>query len=419
MPRNESVIQVFVASPSDVKAEREALESVIQELNKIWSKKLRLRLDLNKWETDVYPGFGQDPQDVINRQIEDEYDIFIGILWGRIGTPTLRAESGTLEEFQRAYARHQEDPDSIDLMIYFKDAPIAPSKIDIEQLRKLQEFRSSLGEKGGLYWSFESLSNFESIIRSHLSLVAQRWTSKIASNYPNLALFDLISQQISTVESKEFEEDIELGIFDYYAALEEQAGCMETAMRLIGEATVDIGQQVQRRTDELLRLKGLTDRGAQKESEKVIKLAADDMNKYSSTLKNQLPKFSSSRDDVFESLSKALMLFRDFQTHENAEDGEDKYAALESQLLTLSEGISSAKEGIVHLKEAISSLPRVSSYFNKAKRNLVESLTNSLEEFDSTLDLIFNMQDTILQEKHEILDGIKGNAQDFTIHGTE
>lgn len=85
MPRSETIIGTFVASPSDVEEERTALESVVVELNKTWSKSLNLRLDLIKWETDVYPGFGQYPQDVINTQIGDEYDIFIAIFWGKIG----------------------------------------------------------------------------------------------------------------------------------------------------------------------------------------------------------------------------------------------------------------------------------------------------------------------------------------------
>lgn len=106
MPRNETVIGVFVASPSDVSEERKALESVVHELNKTWSKNLNLRLDLIKWETDIYPGFGEYSQDVINEQVNDEYDVFVAIFWGRSGTPTKIAESGTIEEFNRAYNKY-------------------------------------------------------------------------------------------------------------------------------------------------------------------------------------------------------------------------------------------------------------------------------------------------------------------------
>ena|SRR3989337_1199459 len=32
-------------------------------------------------ETHTYPGIGEDAQDVINKQIDDDYDIFIGLMW--------------------------------------------------------------------------------------------------------------------------------------------------------------------------------------------------------------------------------------------------------------------------------------------------------------------------------------------------
>ena len=48
MPRQEHVITVFVASPSDVSDERSKLEDVIRELNITWSRSLGIRLDLDK-----------------------------------------------------------------------------------------------------------------------------------------------------------------------------------------------------------------------------------------------------------------------------------------------------------------------------------------------------------------------------------
>jgi hypothetical protein len=102
MPRQKKVITIFVASPNDVVDERTKLEEVINELNITWSRNIGLRFDLVRWETHAFPGIGDDPQDVINEQIPDDYDIFIGIMWCRFGTPTGRAGSGTAEEFQRA-----------------------------------------------------------------------------------------------------------------------------------------------------------------------------------------------------------------------------------------------------------------------------------------------------------------------------
>ncbi len=117
MPRKEHIVSVFVASPGDVSDEREKLEEIINNLNIAWSKEQGVRFDLVKFETHSWPGFGEDAQAVINEQIPNDYDIFIGIMWNRFGTPTNRAGSGTEEEFLRAKKRHDENPGSVQILI--------------------------------------------------------------------------------------------------------------------------------------------------------------------------------------------------------------------------------------------------------------------------------------------------------------
>jgi hypothetical protein len=51
MTRTATVVQVFVASPSDVQEERDILEVLISELNGSWSKALGVRFELIRWET--------------------------------------------------------------------------------------------------------------------------------------------------------------------------------------------------------------------------------------------------------------------------------------------------------------------------------------------------------------------------------
>ena len=113
MAKTHTLLQVFVASPSDITDERTLLADVVAEFNKTWGNRNGVTLELLRWETDSRPGFGADAQEVINNQIGDEYDIFIGIMWGRFGSGTKRAESGTEEEFNRAYARLSDSPNSV------------------------------------------------------------------------------------------------------------------------------------------------------------------------------------------------------------------------------------------------------------------------------------------------------------------
>lgn len=95
-------LRVFVASPSDVAEERDVVSVVVAELRRILPQIRPVELEVIRWETHGWPDVGADAQDVINKEI-GEYDIFVGVMWRRFGTPTKRGESGTAEEFDRAY----------------------------------------------------------------------------------------------------------------------------------------------------------------------------------------------------------------------------------------------------------------------------------------------------------------------------
>lgn len=53
---------------------------VVKELNLTVGSEAGVRLELIRWETDAYPGFGSESQAVIDQQVGDDYDIFIGIV---------------------------------------------------------------------------------------------------------------------------------------------------------------------------------------------------------------------------------------------------------------------------------------------------------------------------------------------------
>src|SRR6266581_3527040 len=102
MQTSARVLNVFLASPSDVGDERLAAEAVISDLNKITGRRLGWNIHLDKWE-DTPPGFGR-PQDIINPAV-DTCDLFIGLLWQHWGLATGKYSSGFEEEFERARLR--------------------------------------------------------------------------------------------------------------------------------------------------------------------------------------------------------------------------------------------------------------------------------------------------------------------------
>jgi hypothetical protein len=380
MARQTLVLQVFVASPSDVAEERRLMEGVVAQLNQIWSATLGITYELVKWETNVRPTFATDPQAAINSQIGEDYDVFIGIFWGRLGTATPRATSGTIEEFEKALARRKANGKVPEIMLYFKDAAIPPSKINTEQLQKVLDFKDSLSDKGGLYSVFEDLNGFESSLRAHLSAVAQSFVSNMPFNSLGDKQKDVISQ---SEEYLDFEED-DYGYIDYFEIYEARQSDMVSAITVINEATIRIGEQLSQRTSEMVE-----SNKDPREAKRLVKRVADDMHSYAETMKNQIALLSAARENAFSALSNALALRKDFP-----QQNED-LPVLRSMLLVLINGTRTATDGMSGMREAANALPPISKEVNKAKRAVVYELDAFLSEVDSTRSTVTNLIESI------------------------
>lgn len=176
MPKTEQVLSIFLASPGDVSDERGRVDAFVDEWNNLWSGDLGVHLRLVRWETHAFPAVGADGQDVINTQIGEEYDVFLGIMWKRFGTPTGRAASGTVEEFERALGRYRTSGNP-QLMFYFKTAD-SDAGDDAAQLQAVQRFRIKLAKDGLLYWEFLSPEQFGQLVRVHLTRHIQNWAKR-------------------------------------------------------------------------------------------------------------------------------------------------------------------------------------------------------------------------------------------------
>jgi TPR repeat protein len=155
---------VFVASPSDVQSERDLLEGVVDEINEMADETGHI-LKLVRWEKDVRPGVGKDPQEVVSRRVRDA-DITIVVFWKRLGTPTNRASSGTVEEFQRAVAAALVDP-SREVFTYFKTALIHVHEDDLDQASRVKAFREAI-DATTLAFEFRTGAEFRNLVSRHL-----------------------------------------------------------------------------------------------------------------------------------------------------------------------------------------------------------------------------------------------------------
>jgi len=189
--------KVFLASPDDTDAERKITETIITELNETIGSRGNFIIELLKWENSTYPAFGEHGQDVINKQIGNDYDIFVGIMWKRFGTPTKRAGSGTEEEFERTYSRYKDDG-TLRIMFYFNQESI-PQDADFDQFSKVKEFKKKVSDLGGLYRPYNGAINFQTLLRKHLTncildLRKELSSNETGSQTTNTGVFQLSSK---------------------------------------------------------------------------------------------------------------------------------------------------------------------------------------------------------------------------------
>jgi hypothetical protein len=396
MPRNESVLTVFVASPADVSDERAKLEEVILELNNTWSREYGVRLDLVRWETHAYPGIGVDAQDVINSQIPDDADIFIGIMWCRYGTPTKRFDSGTIEEFEKAKARHDAAPNSVKMMLYFKDAPIHPSKLDPEHLIKVNQFRDSLGAEGVLYWKFQALEDFEKLLRVHLGRQVQA-IAKTVSNPGTLARPVSSSAPATSTTNKpdSVEPEEEPGMIDLLDEFEASFAQMNEVMAKMTQATDELGQRMVQRTQELNDAprdnNGSVDRKLVK---RLVSRAAGDLNHYADVIEADLPLFGSVSARGINTIIKIAPLSAAYPNEK------DRPEEARQTLRALLESMQFAKENMSSFRKTFASMPPMTAELNTAKRRATAALDKLLEVFDTNETLMREADRAITQGFH-------------------
>ncbi|MEM9272887.1 MAG: DUF4062 domain-containing protein [Cyanobacteria bacterium P01_F01_bin.143] len=162
------LLKIFLASPSDVSRERKYVLEVVEELDKSIAITNGLTIQVVSSDS-AFPGYGQDGQTVLNKQIGrmKEYDLFLGIMWSRIGTPTPRSISGTAEEYDRAvraYNRYEKPQ----IWFYFRELKAKlDTKEKLEQADGVIKFKKKVQRKA-LVREYKMPSNFRDRFRQDM-----------------------------------------------------------------------------------------------------------------------------------------------------------------------------------------------------------------------------------------------------------
>lgn len=394
MTSTRTSLRIFVGSPSDVAKERGLLDKIVNEVNLTVGNPLNMHLELIKWETHSRPGFDEDAQAVINRQIGDNYDIFLGIMWGRFGSPTKRADSGTQEEFEGAFTRFENSESHVEILMYFKDAGIAPSKSDPEQLGKVLAFKKKVSsDYGGLYYDFTTSNEFQSMVRIHLSSLLRDWNSLPAKPSAN-ELVDLAPSSDIVVSAKLSIEriDDDDGILDLAEHAESAMSKVAESIVTMGRATEEVGEKFVHRTSVL---NNLTKNGGNSDpqaSKLAINNMAADLELYSKSLSVEIPTFRDQQKISLASIEKiAEILESDFD--ESAEEASVLISGIQEYQQVLSDTV----EAMSGFRELVGNFPRMTRVLNRARNNTVSIMDELIFEVRTALEHLKIVEKALLR----------------------
>lgn len=379
MAKSITKYTIFVSSPSDLADERAAIEEVIKELNLTYGNVNNCVIELLKWETHSAPGISKShTQDIINNDIGDDYDIFLGLLWKRFGTATKNADSGTEEEFKRALARFEEGNLQPQILFYFKNSvPNSLSDIDPEQFLKVNQFKQAIPKERMLYWEFDTIENLQNFLRMHIPRRIESITSSL--NIEN-----------TFKEKNEIIELEELGLFDYSDQFEALMADASNSLVRISESTEWIGKEITSKAEELTRITNIPNPNKNIVTNVLVRTAKL-MNNYSERLKVETPIFYSSFEEGIKVGINLINLSEDFNNENTIQELEDS----KESIVIIRKAIPDASLGLKSFRESVSELPRIQKDINSAKRILLSQLDDLIDKLDKSLSLVIEFSDEI------------------------
>lgn len=378
--REMKVVSVFISSPSDVAEEREIVNEVLQQINEIKGASLGYEFTPLRWENDVSSSFGQAPQDIIDRDIGDDYDVFLGIMSTRFGSPTSKSNSGTEHEFTRALERKRETPNSIEILFFFQDPGFSGRRIDADELKKVENFKSEISDEG-LYKVYRSTQDFKAQLTTNLTKVMEKVINRDSTVRPPTKMAENVEASKKSIELADplgllnnLDDSDELGFLDHFERIDDSFRPAASQLRALQDAMENLTLGISKASKEISEGSAVQSLPHRK---KVMRSACRPMDAFVETSTQVLPIF---RDHLNEGLnaSRDLMIIL---SNDNVGSTEDR-AVFTDSLESMREAMRSSLDGFMNLSNAISNLPRATSDFNRSKRRtkaIVDGICNLIE----------------------------------------
>lgn len=364
--------------------EREITIEICNELNLDRGRREGFVVNPLLWETHSRPSAGPSPQEAIFRDIGESYDIFVGFIGHKFGTPTKNAGSGTEEEFDRAYASYSSGK-SIEIMFYFRDPQTAPGKIAAVELLKVEKFKEKISSKGVKYGSYTSADEFKTLLHRHLSsaitsILEPRPQDGRVSN----SLVRTENDPLRNWNSVEgFEDD---GLDDLVLEATERFEQFGEAANEIGAAVGKLAGNFTALTTQISEASQLGAGERQVVGRRLLDRTSFHMDSYSKRVVEQLPFMHESMSSGLDAIRRAVVISKEDGLSTDTDKAE-LTKTLEDLRPIIVQGISQVDS----FNAAVASFPRLSSSLNRAKRRMVAVNADIVEFFQrcvSQIDLL-------------------------------
>lgn len=164
MPRRGiTAYDLLISCPGDVNEFIDVIRDCIDNFNRILGSVNSMEIVAKHWSTDSYPQSGGKPQELLNQQFVRDCDAAVALFWTKFGTPTDKYGSGTEEEIEEMLASNKQ------VFMYFLDKLVNPSSIDMEQYKKVEEFKAKYKDRG-IYFIVKDEQELRQQFTNHLAM---------------------------------------------------------------------------------------------------------------------------------------------------------------------------------------------------------------------------------------------------------
>lgn len=173
MPRiGITAYDLLISCPGDVIEYLDVIKESVESFNRVFGRINNIEIVTKHWSTDSYPQSGDKPQELLNKQLVRDCDAAVALFWTRFGTPTDKYASGTEEEIEEMLSAGKQ------VFMYFLDVPVNPSQVDMEQYKKIIDFREKYKDKG----IYAIIKDKEELRRQFTNHLAMYFLSIISDN---------------------------------------------------------------------------------------------------------------------------------------------------------------------------------------------------------------------------------------------